>query len=108
MALGHVLAVAALAFAGCAVPGTPSAGTSSAAREPAPEQAPVPLFVADGSVARDPETEAPVYLCRGALAPAGCPRWNADGTVVRDESTGAPVFEERADGRVVRVLLVVP
>jgi len=105
-----ILLAAALAVAGCASPG-------SQGRDPtwcpipdsrvgaAPSAS--PCFALDGSVRRDAATGAPVFLAPRETAAAVAPRFNADGTVARDPGTGAPVAEEKAEGRVVRVLVLV-
>ena len=68
----------------------------------------VPAFCADGRLRRDVLTEAPLFTACAADVEARAPRFHDDGTVARDLETGAPVYEERLDGAVVRVLVVLP
>jgi hypothetical protein len=66
----------------------------------------VPVFCPDGRLRRDVTTDAPVFGADRSIRVSRAPRFNADGSVCRDPETGAPLYDEVAEGRVVRVLVV--
>jgi hypothetical protein len=99
--IAAILLSAAL-LAGCAAPSSPSpAGEVS-------DLACTPAFRDDGSLRRDPSTDAPLFVAPAGALAARAPRFEADGTVCRDPETGAPLYEEVAGGEVIRVLVGSP
>lgn len=68
----------------------------------------VPVFYADGRVARDAATDAPLFVAPAGAASALAPRFNDDGTVCRDAESGAPLHDEVSGGAVIRVLVLAP
>jgi hypothetical protein len=94
------LLLAALA-AGCASAPRPVPGEDAAPGE-------VPSFDRFGSIRRDLETGAPVWVAPAGGMEARAPRFLPDGSVARDPATGAPLYEDRRGGVVARVLVALP
>ena len=94
-ALLLVLAFLASLAAGCAAPARPTAEAGEW----------VPAFDRFGSIRRELETGAPVWVAPDADLSARAPRFLPDGSVARDPATGAPLHDESRGGVVSRVLV---
>ena len=101
--LAAALLTAAL-LAGCAAPSSPSPSPGAAGVE----LLCIPAFRADGSLRRDPVTDAPLFVAPVEALATRAPRFAEDGSVCRDAETGAPLYDEVAGGEVIRVLVASP